>query len=119
MHLLRIAPQMNECVCPAVRADEGKVDASSRAPSTSTQSMCLPTMSSCHSHEQVHAFFSRTEHVVQGRALIPYTLHGRALKHKVPLIMNSMHLIWLRLQRWLAQALGPGNPGAPAQHIQQ
>ena len=39
-------------------------------------------------HGQLHGVFRRTE---QGRVPIPHTLHGRALEHKVPLIMDSMH----------------------------
>ena len=61
-------------------------------------------------HEQVHGVVSRTE---QGRVPIPHTLHGRAPKHKMPLIMKSMQIAPL------AQALGPGNPCAPAQHNRQ
>ena len=61
-------------------------------------------------HEQLHGVFSRTE---QGRVPIPHTLHGRTLKHKMPFIMNSMQVAPL------AQALGPGNPYAPAQHNRQ
>ena len=47
------------------------------------------------------------------RVPIPHTLHGRTLKHKMPFIMNSMQIAPL------AQALGPGNPCAPAQHNRQ
>ena len=56
-------------------------------------------------HEQLHGVRGRAE---QGRVPIPHTLHGRALKHKVPFIMNSMQIAPL------AQALGPGDPCAPA-----
>ena len=56
-------------------------------------------------HQQLHGVVSRTE---QGSVPIPTTLHGRALKHKMPLIMKSMQMAPL------AQALGPGNPCAPA-----
>ena len=61
-------------------------------------------------HEQLHSVYSRTD---QGRVPIPHTLHSRALQHKVPLIMKGMQIAPL------AQALGPGNPGAPAQHNRQ
>ena len=37
-------------------------------------------------------FISRT---IQGRVPIPHTLHGRALKHKEPLIMRSMQIACL------------------------
>ena len=52
-------------------------------------------------HKQLHGVFSRTE---QGRVPITHTQHGRALEHKMPLIMNSMQIAPL------AQALGPGTP---------
>ena len=43
-------------------------------------------------HGQLHGVYSRTE---QGRVPISHTLHGRALKHKVPLIMQSMQIALL------------------------
>ena len=102
-------------IYPAARADEDEVDASSgassRAPSTSNNpdKVCHPHNVAL-PHKQLHGGFSRTE---QGRVPIPHTLHGRALKHTVSLIMKSMQIAPL------AQALGPGNPCAPAQHNRQ
>ena len=61
-------------------------------------------------YEELHSVFSRTE---QSRVPTPHTLHSRALQHKVPFIMKSMQIAPL------AQALGPGNPAAPAQHDRQ
>ena len=68
-----------------------------------------PTMLGCH---KLHGIFSRTE---QGRVSVLHTLHASGRAHpqlvlKMPLIMKSMHIAPL------AQALGPGNPCAPAQH---
>ena len=51
--------------------------------------------------QQLHGSSSRTE---QGRVPIPQTMHCRALKLKMPLIMKSSQ------SALLAQALNPGIP---------
>ena len=63
-----------------------------------------PTMSRC--HEQLHVFLAG----LNKAGYRSRTLHGRALKHEMPLIIKSMQVAPLE------QALGPGNPCAPAQH---
>ena len=102
-------------IYPAARPSENEVDASSgassRAPSTSKPSKSsVPPPQCTLPHEQLHGDLSMTE---QGGVPTPHTLQSRALKYTVPLIMKSMQNVPL------AQALGLGSPGAPAQHIEQ
>ena len=65
-----------------------------QAPQTILDEVCHPHNAAL-PHEQLHGVVSRTE---QGRVPNSHTLHGRALKHKMPLIMKSMQI--LPLPQW-------------------